>query len=140
MNKMDQFGQIMSQASHLYGHWAKQKGINYNYLAIFHSLVRLTACPQKQICTLWALPKQTVSMACQKLYADGLIDYVPAENDKREKLLILTAQGKALAEPIVAELDEVEQQILDRFGDARAQFLLNELSELQMLLQQNLVK
>lgn len=138
MNRADELGQTASHLFNLYGAWAKQKGLNYNYLAILHTLVRLHSCPQKTICQLWALPKQTVSMACQKLSADGLIAYeTPNETfDKREKRLILTEQGKELAYPLIAELDDLESQVIAKFGDDKLAQTLQDLKHYTQILSQ----
>lgn len=117
MTLPDKLGQSVSHLFHLYSAWAKQKGLNCNYLAIFHILIRQEACTQKQIGALWTLSKQTVSMACQKLFAEGLIEYLPSENDKREKVLTLTQQGKQLAYPLVDELDALECVATETFGN-----------------------
>lgn len=132
-HSIEDFWQGISHIGEFYVAWAKKKGINYNTLAIFHTLVGFTHCTQKQICQAWALPKQTVSMACQKLSADGLIAYLPAENDKREKQLVLTEQGKQIAIPIITELTQIELQILNQFGNERMADFLNEFNELKQI-------
>ncbi|MFA9499350.1 MarR family winged helix-turn-helix transcriptional regulator [Mannheimia sp. E30BD] len=136
MTQADKLGQSVSHLFNLYNAWAKKKGLNYNYLAILHTLVRLHTCTQKQIGTLWALPKQTISMACQKLHADGLIDYLPSENDKREKVLTLTEQGKTLAYPLIDELDVLELVTTKQFGNQRLAQTLQNLQAYNQILSQ----
>ncbi|MGX2966862.1 MarR family winged helix-turn-helix transcriptional regulator [Ursidibacter sp. B-7004-1] len=129
MHQIDHIGQTASHIFNLYDAWAKAQNINYSTLAVLHSLVRLEQCTQKQICTLWALPKQTVSASCLKLYQDNVINYLPSGGDKREKMLILTEQGKDFALPLIAKLDRLEQQVINQFGKTQTDTLLVKLTE-----------
>lgn len=126
LNEFDRFGQITSSILHLYQTWARQQGINYNTLAVLHTLVRFGSTTQQNISALWELPKQTVSKTCQHLYAQGLIEYMPSL-DKREKMLILTQAGKDHATPIIARLDHVEGCAIKAFGEQKAQAFLADL-------------
>ena len=115
MNSFDYFGQTASHVFGLYGAWAKSRGLNYATLAVLHALTKNTAHTQKDICTEWALPKQTISATCQKLHKDGLLAFDSA-TDGREKVLYLTEHGRAYALSIIGELDEIENRAVAKFG------------------------
>ncbi len=133
-NHFDKFGQTTSSILHHYANWAKTQDINYNILAVVHTLSRYQTCTQKQICMLWELPKQTVSTTCSRLLADGLIEFLPANNDKREKLVQLTKQGVAFAAPIIDRLDTIEQSAIHEFGEQRTLILIDELEQFDSVL------
>ncbi len=133
-NHFDKFGQTTSSILHHYANWAKTQSINYNILAVIHTLSRYQTCTQKQICLVWELPKQTVSTTCSRLLTDGMIEFLPADclpdaSDKREKLMRLTEQGRIFATPIIAKLDAIEQSAIDEFGEQRTLTLIDELGQ-----------
>ncbi len=128
-NHFDKFGQMTSSILHHYANWAKTQAISYNDLAVLHTLSRYPTCTQKQICVLWELPKQTVSTTCSRLYANGLIEFLPTDSDKREKLVRLTEQGHIFATPIIDRLDAIEQSAIDEFGEQRTLTLIDELGQ-----------
>ncbi|PJG82276.1 MarR family winged helix-turn-helix transcriptional regulator [Caviibacterium pharyngocola] len=133
----DQFGQLFSAIAHYYQTWARKQGINYNQLAVLHSLSRHSQRTQKQICDEWALPKQTISTICKQYLADGILSYTETE-DKREKLLSLTEQGRAFAKPIVQGLDEIENHVFTQFGKERSENLLREFIEISRLFREQM--
>lgn len=128
-NHFDKFGQTTSSILHHYANWAKTQRINYNILAVIHTLSRYQTCTQKQICLVWELPKQTVSTTCSRLLANGLIEFLPDASDKREKLMQLTEQGRIFATPIIDRLDAIEQSAIDEFGEQRTLTLIDELGQ-----------
>lgn len=128
-NHFDKFGQMTSSILHHYANWTKTQSINYNILAVIHTLSRYQTCTQKQICILWELPKQTVSTTCSRLLANDLIEFLPDASDKREKLMRLTEQGRIFATPIIAKLDAIEQSAIDEFGEQRTLTLIDELGQ-----------
>ncbi len=128
-NHFDKFGQMTSSILHHYANWAKSQNISYNILAVIHTLSRYQTCTQKQICVLWELPKQTVSTTCSRLYTNGLIEFLPTDSDKREKLMRLTEQGRAFATPIIDRLDTIEQSAIHEFGEQRTLTLIDELGQ-----------
>lgn len=134
LNHFDRFGQTTSTILHHYANWAKTQNINYNILAVIHTLSRYQTCTQKQICVLWELPKQTVSTTCSRLLLDGVIEFLPADrlpdaSDKREKRIQMTEQGRIFATPIIDRLDAIEQSAIDEFGEQRALALIDELGQ-----------
>lgn len=57
-----------------------------------------------------------------------------SDNDKREKILSLTDKGKAFAKPIIEPLLNLEQKIIDEFGDEQMLLLLKQMQNLQTLM------
>ncbi|MCP2040788.1 DNA-binding MarR family transcriptional regulator [Neisseria sp. HSC-16F19] len=128
----DEFGRLFAAMARYYHDWARQQGISYTQLAVLHTLVRQTHCTQKQISDEWSLPKQTLSTVCKNYLDAGLLT-AAATDDKREKQLSLTAAGRALAEPLIARLEALEQHILTQFGHERSLRLLQEFGELSRI-------
>lgn len=74
------------------------------------------------------LAEATISASCQKLHKDGLIAFSANGTDGREKQLHLTEQGKAVAEPLIDELNQIEQRAVQAFGEKRAERFIQEMS------------
>ena len=109
------FFQIINEIENSYAQLAKNFGISYNELAIFHMLYKHAPCTQKQIAEKWRLPKQTVNNYCKVLLEKGLLCTVESR-DKREKQLCFTPQGEVQTRAVLEKLEQVEQETLTQFG------------------------
>lgn len=123
----DKLGQLSAQMYHLYGEWAKKHAININMLAVFYTIDKYQQCTQKQVCEEWIVPKQTISTLCKQLHQQGYIEFAQGLQDKREKTMVLTEQGKQHAAPILAQLKDLEQRILTAYGEPQMAQLLDHL-------------
>lgn len=83
---------------------------------------------QSEICGMISLPKQTVNSAIKNLQAIGYISLRPAENNRKNKTLALTDQGKAFAQNSVDKVLESEISIFEKFTDTERRTFL-QLSE-----------
>lgn len=137
-NPLDQIGDISTKMLASYEIFAKNHQLSGNELAIFYALWVNESRTQKQIADEFLLAKQTINTLCKHFEADGLIKSDVSESDKREKIMRLTDQGKAFAQPIIQKLLEQENQIIDEFGVKRVLFLLNEFDELQKMIARHL--
>ncbi|MDD2165754.1 hypothetical protein QAZ01_04250 [Glaesserella parasuis] len=52
--------------------------------------------------------------------------FLPDENDKRSKLIALSASGKIFIDPIIARLTEAELQVSQQFGMEKFEQLLDD--------------
>ena len=89
---------------------------------------------QNQLCSLWALPKQTLNSAVAAMTKQGLLSLTPVPGQRSGKLLALTEAGRTLAEKTVCYVHEKEEEALKQMGTARAlQMLETEQEHLQLL-------
>lgn len=112
MNQLDQLGMRISHIDSAFDQWIKQQNTNYNTLAVLYTLATEGSRTQKYIGEEWSLPKQTVSGTCKTLAEQGLLTFHESEQDKRERLLSLTEQGKESAAPLVQNMQEFSKRIL----------------------------
>ncbi|MDG6895551.1 MarR family winged helix-turn-helix transcriptional regulator [Volucribacter amazonae] len=119
--EIDRLGQLIAQGEQIFMQWAKQKGINYNQFAILDALYRYQSCTQKQICEQWALPKQTVSTLCRQLQQQGDIVLQDSLEDKREKQMSLTAQGKDKIQALSEDFSQMQHQAFARLGTEKTE-------------------
>lgn len=108
----------------LYAVWARNKGINYNVLAVLCSVYQTQGCTQRHICDEWCLAKQTVNTTCKELIGKGLLASTQNTTDRRETSLVLTESGYSFIEPICAELKTIEQHIYETMGKEKVEQLL----------------
>lgn len=113
---MKRTGERANKINRIYADWAKAHGVNYNVMAVLYTAYNNDKCSQKYICEEWSVPKQTVNTTCRDLIASGIIEQTQSNGDKREICISLTKKGKAFATPLVCELLEIENRILDSMG------------------------
>ncbi|WP_251440025.1 MarR family winged helix-turn-helix transcriptional regulator [Veillonella intestinalis] len=121
-------GRFFGKTVELYAAWAKTKGLSYNKLAVIATLFYHPYGTQSQVCSDWAIPKQTVSTICKGLEREGLIYYMHINNDNREKCMALTREGQVIFRPIMKELQAIEAHTLTSLGEQQTAELLKEMN------------
>lgn len=124
-SQIEQMSELSTQIHFLYSEWAKKQGINFNVLAVFYTIHKYQQCTQKQVCTEWIVPKQTMSTLCKQLSDEGYITFTQGTDDKREKMMTFTEQGRAYALPILNNLAQLEQAILRELGEKEMQQMVS---------------
>lgn len=129
----DELAETCTALLDAYIQWARQRGLSANEFFVLYMLGQGGACSAKEIGEHWLLPKQTVSFVCRQLQDKGWLLAETDPRDKRGKQLRLSAEGQAVALPLVAELTRLEAQTADAFGAARLTRLLRDLRHLHTL-------
>lgn len=114
----------LSSTLDLYKIWAKKHQLNYNALVILYTLYDYQICTQKQICEWWALPKQTVHGILIDFEKKGYISITSNTENKRERLITFTEVGKKFAASILEKLHQMEENAMDKLGDAKRKQLI----------------
>lgn len=89
-------------------------------------------CTQKQICERSHYNKQTVNMIIKSLWEQGYVELTEMKEDRRNKQVKLSADGKEYADKVIGfmleaemspweKLTENQQKLLMEFGDAYEQ-------------------
>lgn len=134
MNQLDQLGMRISHIDSAFDQWIKQQNTNYNTFAVLYTLATEGSRTQKHIGEEWS----PVSGTCKTLAEQGLLTFHESEQDKRERLLSLTEQGKESAAPLVQNMQEFSKRIFTAFGEKRAARLFADLDALAELMAQTL--
>ncbi len=100
----------------VYAAWSKKHGISYHEMLVLYSIRDTGFCTQKQLCDSYLLPRQTMNHVIQMMRNSGLLQVSPENCNGREKAFILTETGRAYAQPLLASLNQVEQQAISRMG------------------------
>lgn len=109
----------------LYRIWAKKHQLNYNALVILYTLKDYGVCTQKQICNCWALPKQTVHGILLDFEKKGYISITANAENKRERLITFTENGKIFASSILEKLHQMEENAMYKLGDEKRKQLID---------------
>lgn len=122
----------------LYRIWAKKNHLNYNALLVLYTLNDYKTCTQKQICEWWALPKQTVHGILMDFEEKKYITMSANAENKRERLVSLTEDGKKFVFPILAQLHKMEENAMEKMGSEKRNQLIVCNSEYYELLREEI--
>lgn len=115
--QIKQVNTALSSTLDLYRIWAKRMNIHYNALLVLYTLKDYGECTQKQICSWWALPKQTVHGILQELEKQGYLRIRANMENKRERLVSFSQTGDAYASRILTPLQEMEERAMEALGE-----------------------
>lgn len=109
----------------LYAAWSKAHGITYHELLVLYTIREQGYCTQKQICTNYLLPRQTMNHVILDLRNRGFLELSPQHCVGREKAFVLSDLGRQYAEPLLQSLNRMELQALASFGADEIRSLVN---------------
>ena len=75
-----------------------------------------TAAHKKKISQQWLIPKQTINMVSKDLQRKGFVELSPLPEDKRNKVIRFTKEGKEYADTIVNALRKAELSVIEEIG------------------------
>ena len=113
----------------LYSHWSAEHQITYHELLVLYTVREYGFCTQKQICDCYLLPKQTMHNVISAMKKNGLLAYSEQYSSGREKALVLTKKGTDYFAPVIAALNTIEEQAVQRLGKEKLLTLIRLLME-----------
>lgn len=129
MKKPDRYIQKINQnnaeITELYEQWAKQKGIQYSHFLVLYALVENDNITQKQISERTHLIKQTVNVIIQSFQKKGYITLAQDTDNRKEKRIFLTDEGKVFAHSIIDEILTLEEKVAEQMGSQALQQMAN---------------
>lgn len=96
--------------------YAKSFGLSYVNFIILYSIFTTENCTQTIICKNLSLPKQTVNIAITYFYKKGYIKLIENPENRREKTIHFTEEGKKYAENIILKFQECEYKTIKGIG------------------------
>lgn len=117
------YNELWRESTAIYEEWAKRRGFSYSELLVILSLAG-GGCTQKEICSQWLLPKQTVNSILKHFSERGWVRTDPSGQDRRKKLIFLTEEGAGRLLKAAEELERHEQSVWARMGRERGDSLL----------------
>ena len=110
----------------LYAAWSKEHGISYHELLVLYTIRDQGFCTQKQICDSYLLPRQTMNHVFLDLRERGLLEQSREHCIGREKVFVLSEQGKRYAQPLLDVLNRVELQTLEALGEKNVRSMVKD--------------
>lgn len=112
-----EFNQAQKENDINYRNYAKSAGLTDTAFWILYSIAeRETPYTQKELCTSWFFPVQTVNSALKDLVRRGILRLEPVPGNRKNKSIALTAEGNALVCRVIMPLIEAEQRAFERMG------------------------
>lgn len=115
--QLQRFYSLWKEGNAMYEEWAKEYGLSSNSVLVLYSLYEdKEICTQKSISKKWSIPKQTINTILKDLISKGYIDLLVSKEDKRNKILKLTTNGKLYAGKIIEALHKKELFVIKKMG------------------------
>ncbi len=128
--ELNRYYSVWQKFNYVYGEWAKKHGLSVNGLLVLYAVYEGGEdCTQKKLGQKWLIPKQTINMILKDFEKIGYIELLPLQEDKRNKEIRFTTEGKNYADHIISELRKVEFLVIEKMGAERIKEL-NEDTEL----------
>ena len=128
-NSLIDFNMYINQIRGSWVQLAKKFNINYHEMLLMYHLYRHGSCTQKLICEYYLLPKQTVNNIVMDMKERAFIEMGFAENNRKEKVLVLTDAGKEYISSLVSSMNKVEENMAGKMGEENLSQLANLLVE-----------
>ena len=119
------FNQLYKEMDEIYHVYAKEQGISDTVFWILYSLYENNSSYiQKELCSEWHYPPQTVNSALKSLEKQGIISLEAVPGNKKNKRVSLTEHGLTLTQRVVARMTDAERNaILSMTADERRTLL-----------------
>ena len=105
------FNQVYKEMDEIYHLYAKQHGVSDTALWLMYSLYQSeTAYTQREFCSDWHYPPQTINSALKNFEKQGIIELQSIPDNQKNKLIVLTQKGKDWAENIISPLILAERR------------------------------
>ena len=119
------FNQLYKDMDEIYHVYAKEQAISDTVFWILYSLYENNSSYiQKELCSEWHYPPQTVNSALKSLEKQGIISLEAVSGNKKNKLVSLTEHGLTLTQRVIARLTDAERNaILSMTADERRTLL-----------------
>lgn len=119
------FTEITQRIDRLYEEFARAKGMTYLSMAVLDVIYdHPDGCTQKQICAQTHYPKQSVNLIIKSFLADGLVALRETPEDRRNKLVTLTARGQDFARGTVGALWDIDRRSTESLSPAQQEQLV----------------
>lgn len=124
MEQLNRYYSVWQEYNYVYEEWAKAHGMSVNSLLVLSAIHEGgNDCTQRKISQRWMIPKQTINMILKEFERKGLVELLPMQEDKRNKLIQFTSAGDEYADGIISKLRKVELYVIEEMGIERMKLL-----------------
>lgn len=120
------FNQLYKEMDEIYHQYAKRQGISDTALWLLYSLYEDGAgYTQRELCSAWHYPPQTINSALKSLVNQGYIRLKPVEGNQKNKRIVLTEAGNEMMQEIISPLIRAEKRTFQRLEKSERDALLS---------------
>lgn len=124
MEQLNRYYSVWQEYNYVYEEWAKSHGMSVNSLLVLSAIHEGgNDCTQRKISQRWMIPKQTINMILKEFERKGLVELLPMQEDKRNKLIQFTPAGDEYADGIISKLRKAELYVIEEMGIERMKLL-----------------
>ncbi len=117
MKEIKKYYTIWQEYNLVYEEWAKKHNLSVNSLLILCDIYDdKEDCTQKKISQKWLIPKQTINTILKDFERRGFVKLLPSTEDKRNKVIQFTPEGKEYADSIISKLRKIEISAVEKIG------------------------
>ena len=126
LQSLIRYNRTFKDTDKIYHNFAKNYGLSYCAFWILY-LMRETDIQytQTELCSMLCMPKQTVNSAIKNLTQNGYINFASTENNKKNKILLLTENGKKFAHNSIDLVLQSEINALKQFSESELELFLS---------------
>ena len=135
------FNQLYKEMDEIYHQYARDHGMSDTAMWLLYFLcLSDTPYTQREICSEWHYPPQTLNSALKTLERQGLIALESVPGNQKNKLVVLTEQGNSVVQQMIAPLVAAERQSFMELQESEKEALLSLTQKYVDLLQSNIRK
>ncbi len=120
---LSRFSEAFMKVDWVYGVYAKSIGLNDTGLSLLYLLYYNPTCTQTFLAEQMMLPKQTVHSIVKLYEKQGFLELVDLPEDKRQRGLQLTPEGREFASTHIPRLDQAERNSMAQFTPEERELL-----------------
>ena len=110
-------GRAISQMNGVYAKAEKLMGLNPYVSKVLYALLFGNGITQSEICDAYEMPKQTVNNIVKRLVEKGFAEVRCDEANRKSKPVVLTEDGYAFADHVLAPMLLFEKRVLSDMGE-----------------------
>ena len=123
MNEVKRINYLHSEINNVFHEMSQQMGLSDSISCILYTICNFgDCCLLADIISMTGIPKQTINSALRKLESDGFLRLETAE--KRRKKVVLTEDGKLLAQKTAGQMIRMENEIFASWTEEERQMHL----------------
>lgn len=118
LSQLITYNQIIKEMDDLYHNYAKSNGLSDSAFWIFYLLLENDQInSQRELCTKWFYSPQTVNSTLKGLKEQGYVEIELSPNSGKNKQILFTDKGKALAEKVILPIIRAELDVVADLGE-----------------------
>ncbi len=114
----------LSRIRNIYARWAQKRNLSFTTMQVLHLLLVDGSLTQYQICERYEIPRQSVNNVVNNLKDIGYITLDVKDNNRREKLIVLTNEGLEYSKTLFDPLFEIQESLITKMNKESAEQLI----------------